>query len=271
MEYRLIALDMDGTVLTGKKTISSRTEAAICEALSKGKEVLFATGRCPSEMREYLQMFPDMKYALCLSGALVFDVKTNQPITEVTISKELAKQLVDLAEKLGVMVNVYAGADVFVEKRRRGNMEFFNCQCFASLYDSCAVWVDNIREVLELKGDQIYKVNFYCPDEQAYQKASRALSTMQVSFASGIPNNCEISPCGVNKGEGLKKLSEATEIPVEQMIAVGDEGNDIAMIRVAGLGIAMGNASDAVIEAADAMTADCDHDGVAEVIKHCLL
>ena len=271
MEYRLIALDMDGTVLTSKKVISPRNESSILEALSNGKEVLFATGRCPSEMTEYLRMFPDMKYALCLSGALIFDVKTNQPLSEMTISKELAEQLIDLAESLGVMVNIYAGADVFVEKRRRGNMEFFNCQCFASLYDSCAVWVDSIREVLELRGDQIYKVNFYCPDEKAYQKASHALRALPVSFASGIPNNCEISPCGVDKGEGLKKLSEATEIPIEQMIAVGDEGNDIAMIRMAGLGVAMGNASDAVIEAADAMTADCDHDGVAEVIHHCLL
>lgn len=55
------------------------------------------------------------------------------------------------------------------------------------------------------------------------------------------------------------------------MIAVGDEGNDLEMIRTAGLGVAMGNAADEVIAVADVMTADCDHDGVAEVIKHCLL
>lgn len=271
MGYQLLAVDMDGTVLTSEKAISPRTKAAMTDALAAGKEVLFATGRCPSEMEPYIRMFPDMKYAMCLSGALIFDVRTNRPLTEMTLSPQLTEQLIDLAEKLGVMVNIYAGPDVFVEKRRRGNMEYFNCQCFAALYDTCAVWVDSIREVLELRGEQIYKVNFYCPDEQTYQQAARGLQALPVSFASGIPNNCEISPCGVNKGEGLKKLSEATGIPISRMIAVGDEGNDLEMIRTAGLGVAMGNASDAVIEAADVMTADCDHDGVAEVILSCLL
>ena len=85
------------------------------------------------------------------------------------------------------------------------------------------------------------------------------------------PLNFEISPLGVNKGVGLKTLSLITGIPLSGMIAVGDEQNDLEMIRTAGLGVAMGNATDEVIAAADAMTADCDHDGVASVIEMCLL
>lgn len=271
MDYRLIALDMDGTVLTSKKVISPRTAAAIHEALAAGKEVLFATGRCPSEMTEYLQMFPEMKYAMCLSGALIFDVKTGQPLTATTISRDLAEQVLELTERLDAMANIYAGSDVFVEKRRHGNLDYFNCQCFAQLYDNCAVWVDDIRSVLNDRGDQIYKINLYCHDEENWKKAAELLKNLPLDYASGIPNNFEISPLGVNKGMGLEKLCEVTGISLSQTIAVGDEGNDLAMIRAAGLGVAMGNATDAVLEACDAMTADCDHDGVAEVIKHCLL
>ncbi len=271
MEYRLLALDMDGTVLTSKKVISPRTEAAIHEALAKGKEVLFATGRCPSEMTEYIQTFPEMNYVMCLSGALIFDVKSGQSLSAVTISRNLAEQVLDLAEQLDAMANIYAGSDVFVEKRRHGNLDYFNCQCFAELYDACAVWVDDIRSVLEERGDQIYKINLYCHDEQNWKKAAEILENLPLSYASGIPMNFEISPFGINKGEGLKTLCRVTGIPLAEMIAVGDEGNDLEMIKTAGLGVAMGNASDEVIEAADAMTADCDHDGVAEVIKHCLL
>ena len=271
MEYRLIALDMDGTVLNSKKNISPLTMNMMKQAMEQGKEVLFATGRCPSEMAEYIKAFPDMKYAMCLSGALIFDVKTGKSLSAVTISRDLAEQVLDQAEQLDAMVNIYAGSDVFVEKRRRGNMEYFNCQCFAALYDNCAVWVDDIREVLQERGDQIYKINLYCHDEQNWERAAEILKRMPLSYASGIPMNFEISPFGINKGVGLEMLSRVTGISLSEMIAVGDEGNDIEMIRAAGLGVAMGNATDAVIGAADAMTADCDHDGVAEVIKHCLL
>ena len=271
MEYRLIALDMDGTVLNSKKVISPRTEAAIHEALAQGKEVIFATGRCPAEMREYFAAFPEMNYAMCISGALILNIRTGEPLTDIPIPRDLVEKILKTAKELGVMTSVSAGPDVFVERRHRGNMAYFHCECFAALYEDCATWVEDACEVLKSRGDQVYKINYYCPDQATWQRAANILSGLPLSYASGIPMNFEISPQGVNKGVGLEILSRVTGILVSQMIAVGDEGNDLEMVRTAGLGVAMGNATDAVIEAADAMTADCDHDGVAEVIQHCLL
>lgn len=271
MEYQLMALDMDGTVLNSKKQISPRTKEAIRQALSAGKQVLFATGRCPAEIGPLFNEFPDMEYAMCISGALILNVKTGETLTDIPIPRAMVEKIMEEGKRLGVMMSVSAGHDVFVERQHRGNMAYFNCECFADLYDSCATWVDDVWEVLALRGDNVYKINYYCPDQNIWQQAADVLANLPLSYASGIPNNFEISPQGVNKGMGLKKLSEVTGIPVAQMIAVGDEGNDVEMIRTAGLGVAMGNATDEVIDAADAMTADCDHDGVAEVIKHCLL
>lgn len=268
---KLIALDMDGTVLTSEKVISPRTKAAMEKALEAGKEVLFATGRCPSEMTEHIRAFPSMNYAMCLSGALIFDVKSGQPLSAVTISRDLAEQVLNLADQLDAMVNIYAGPDVFVEKRRQGNMEYFNCQCFAALYDACAVWVDDIRSVLDLKEDQIYKINLYCHDQANWEKGGELLKDLPLNYASGIPMNFEISPHGVNKGMGLETLSRVTGIPLSEMIAVGDEGNDFEMVQTAGLGVAMGNAIERIKAIADEVTADCDHDGVAEVIERYLL
>lgn len=271
MEYRLLALDMDGTVLNSEKVISPRTADAIHKALNCGKEVLFATGRCPSEMKEHFEAFPEMKYAMCLSGALILDIQKGVALSDTTIPRPLAEKVLTEAEKLDAMVTVYAGPDVYVERCRKGNMDYFGCQCFASLYNVCAVWVDDIREALAVRGEQVYKINLYCHTRQDWQKAAEVLSGLPLSYASGIPNNYEISPQGVNKGVGLEQLCAVTGIPISQAIAVGDEENDLAMIRAAGLGVAMGNASDAVVEAADVMTADCDHDGVASVIEMCLL
>ncbi len=271
MEYRMLALDLDGTALTSAKVISPRTAEAIHQALEQGKEVLFASGRCPSEMQEYFDQFPDMHYAMSLSGAKIFDLRTGKTLAAVAFPRAVAEEVMTRAEGLDAMVTAYAGQDVYVERKRKGDLDYFNCQCFAPLYDSCAIWVDDIREVLELRGEEIHKLNIYCHVLDDWKQAARLLHDLPLEFASGIPGNLEISPEGINKGVGLKMLCDVTGIPLEQTIAVGDESNDLAMIRAAGLGVAMGNATDEVVEAADAMTADCDHDGVAEVIRHCLL
>lgn len=271
MDYRLIALDMDGTVLTSEKVISPRTAAAISGALDEGKEVLFATGRCPAEMREHFAAFPKMNYAMCLSGGLVLNIRTWEALADITISRELAERVLELAKGLDAMVSVYAGEDVFVERCRQGNMAYFGCQCFAALYDACAVWVDHIREAIEQRGDRVYKINLYCHDEENWRKAGELLKDLPLTYASGIPNNFEISPLGVDKGKGLERLCQVTGIPISQTVAVGDEGNDLAMIRAAGLGVAMGNATEGVKAAADGLTADCDHDGVAQVIEEYFL
>jgi len=271
MEYRLLAMDMDGTVLNSEKNISPRTDAAIRRALAQGKEVLFATGRCPAEVRRELEEYPDMSYVLCLSGALVLDVRRGKTLADITIPLPLAQQVLAVADGLDAMVTLYAGDDVFVEHKRKGHMEYFGCQCFAKLYDDCAVWVEDIREVLTTHGDRIHKANIFCHTVEDWGKADEGLKGLPLNYASGIPNNYEISPNGVNKGEGLRLLCEAMGISIEEAIAVGDEGNDVAMIRAAGLGVAMGNAPDWIKVEADYVTADCDHDGVAEVIEKFLL
>ena len=84
MSYRLLAMDMDGTVLNSEKIITPRTDRAIRQALAAGKEVLFATGRCPTEVRPYLQQYPEMRYALCLSGAVIFDVAAGRTLEDVS-------------------------------------------------------------------------------------------------------------------------------------------------------------------------------------------
>ena len=271
MEYRLLAMDMDGTVLNSEKKISPRTDSAIRKALAQGKEVLFATGRCPAEVRTDLKAFPEMNYVLCLSGALVLDLRSGETLADVTIPLPLAERILSIAEGLDAMVTLYAGDDVFVEHKRRGNMEYFGCQCFAKLYDDCAVWVENIRQVLDTHAERIHKANIFCHSVEEWRKADEALRGLPLNYASGIPNNYEISPQHVDKGVGLQRLCEATGIPIAQAIAVGDEGNDLAMIRAAGLGVAMGNAPEHIKAEADYVTADCDHDGVAEVIEKYLL
>lgn len=271
MNYRLLAMDMDGTVLSSEKIITPRTEQAIHRALAAGKEVLLATGRAPSEVREHLKKFPDMHYAICLAGATVVDLREKKDLSVVSFSRALAEKILSIGRSYDTFTAIYAGEDVFVERCHHGNMEYFGCQCFAKLYEQTAFWVDDIAQVMEERGDDVRKINFYFHSGEEYVRADEQLRPLPITYASGIPNNYEISPGGVDKGVGLTALCEKLNIPIAQAIAVGDEGNDLSMIRCAGLGVAMGNATDVVKAAAGAVTADCDHDGVAEVIERYLL
>ncbi|MBP3486740.1 MAG: HAD family phosphatase [Oscillospiraceae bacterium] len=271
MPYRLLAMDMDGTVLNSEKIVTPRTDRAIRQALAAGKEVLFATGRCLTEVRPYLEQYPEMRYALCLSGAVILDVAAGKTLADISLSPALTAQILDSARQVDAMVAIYAGDDVFVERSQRPRMGYFCCDCFAALYDRCAVYVDTLRQALDREGHRVHKINLYCHTAEDWRKAGELLGGLPVTCAQGIPNNFEISPRGVSKGEGLKQLCRAIGVPVEESIAVGDEGNDLTMVADAGLGVAMGNATAAVKAAAKVITADCDHDGVAEIIENYLL
>lgn len=268
--FRLLAMDMDGTVLNGEKRITPRTKRAIDTALSQGKTVAFATGRCPSEMREYLDQFPAMRYAMCLSGALIFDLHANKVLSETALAPALVEQVLSMAEGLDVMAVVYAGNEVYLERRRRGKLGHFWCECYTALYEVCGNWVENSIDTLSL-GESIRKINFFCHTAEDYTALQGRLSHLPVSLAQGSVNNCEVSPVGVDKGMGLELLCRAAGVPVEEAIAVGDSGNDMAMLRAAGLSVAMANATAEVKGLADVTVADCDHDGVAETIETYLL
>jgi hydroxymethylpyrimidine pyrophosphatase-like HAD family hydrolase len=93
MNYRLLALDMDGTALTSEKVISPKTREAIHGALDEGKHVFFATGRAPVEMEEHLRHFPDMRYVMYLSGAIVRDRVTGEDLHNVHIPIHIVEKI----------------------------------------------------------------------------------------------------------------------------------------------------------------------------------
>lgn len=268
-KYRLLAMDMDGTALNSEKQVSPRTKAAVEAALEAGKEVLFATGRCPAEVREYLALFPAMRYTVYLSGALVRDEKMGRALLDSPIPRPLAEQVLDVLAGVDAMATVFAGEDVHVERRGRDRLDYFNCACFGENFERHAVWMDDIRDALD-RGP-VYKINLYCHNRAAWQKAMERLSGLNVTCSQGVSNNVEVTLRGTGKGEGLAAVCAAAGVPLSEAVAVGDEANDLSMLRAAGLGVAMANATAEVREAAGARTGDCDHDGAAMVIEKYLL
>ena len=267
MNYQMLAVDMDGTVLNSKTEITPLTAEAIRRALEEGYEVLFSTGRNIVEVQEQLALFPEMRYVICCSGGVVKDLKNGTDLHHVTLDHDLAKRVIQAAEGMDVNIVYFIGDELYADVNVRGRMEHYNCQCFHNLYETCATWMEDPASMMETMPDRIRKINLFFHYHEEYLRMGEILDRMGINHPSGIPNNYEISPAGVSKAVGIQVLCDHLGLSVEQAIACGDEGNDREMILAAGLGVAMGNASEPIKAIADVVVADCDHDGVAEVIE----
>lgn len=267
MNYALLATDMDGTVVNTDNRISPRVVDAIHGALAQGYEVLFATGRCPAEVRPFLKQFPDMRYVICTNGTLVMDLKAGKPLYEVHLEPAVVEQVLDAVRGMDLTAIYYIGSDFYVENAARSRLAHYHCDCFRTLIEECATWVDSPYEEFRKRPGELRKINLFFHDPEEHRIAGERIAGLPVNFPSGVPLDYEICPAGITKGTGLQMLCKHLGLDVRQSIACGDEGNDLDMLKAAGLGVAVGNASAAVKAAADIVTADCAHDGVAEVIE----
>ena len=267
MEYRLMAVDMDGTLLNSKKEISPRTVEAIRKALDEGYEVVLSTGRSLSEVEQYLKLFPQMRYAILCSGAVVKDLRTGENLKMAAVEAEIARSVVEASRGMEVNILYFIGNGIYEAQSVRDKLEYYNCGMYRELHETCANWVEDPYAVMLERPEELVKLNFYLHDEEEYRILGERLDEMGVSHPSGSILNYEISAVGVSKAEGLQVLCDHLGISIRQAIACGDEENDFNMIQAAGLGVAMGNAIDAIKEIADVVVADCDHDGVAEAIE----
>ena len=154
MEYRLLALDMDGTVLNSKKEITPLTAEAIRRALEEGYEVLFSTGRNIVEVQEQLALFPEMRYVICCSGGVVKDLKNGTDLHHVTLDHDLAKRVIQAAEGMDVNIVYFIGDELYADVNVRGRMEHYNCQCFHNLYETCATWMEDPASMMETMPDR---------------------------------------------------------------------------------------------------------------------
>ena len=267
IKYQLLATDMDGTVVGTDNQISPRNAAAIHRALAEGYEVLFATGRCPAEVRPFLKQYPDMHYVLCTNGSLIVDLWTGEPLLSLVIDPQVVEQALDAVKDMDYTPGFYLGDEFYMDQAVRGKLDYYNCDCFHRLFEDCATWVEDPYEMFRQNPDCVRKVNLYFHDPEEHREAGKRFSALPMNYPSGIPYNYEICPPGISKGTGLQQLANLLGLSIRQCIACGDGGNDEAMVRAAGLGVAVDNAVESLKEAADVVVAACEEGGVAEAIE----
>lgn len=271
-KYKVIAFDMDGTLLNSEKEISENTLQAIQKAIHAGKEVILATGRGPTELTDYLDKLPGVRYLNGISGAFLYDLKESKLISSTMLSDKTVVELIRIAKRNDIMFHMLT-EESYVQTSHCRDMSRYHMGIYQDMFDRITIKQDDLEKFYQDHPFPVAKFNMY------HRSIKDRKNTKSVLEKSGLPvvwveaetTSLEVSAYGANKGTGLLKLCDHLHIKPEEVIAVGDSDNDLDILKVAGLAVAMGNSKKVVKDIADVIVTDCDHDGCAEAIEKYLL
>lgn len=271
MTYDLIAFDMDGTLLDSRKRVLSSSIEAIGQAAHAGKDIALCSGRCPVMVALYADELPHVRYAICDSGAVLFDLSANRVLSETNIEHELIGRVVEACAGEDAMPEAFSGRDFFCQSSQLGSMGHYQMGPYEGMYAATCTPVDSIRAVVLDPDTPFQKLGLHFTTTEARRRVRARLADLPLEVIDSETTSIELQAAGVDKAAGLLALAELLGIAPEATIAVGDADNDLAMVRSAGIGVAMGNANERVRAAANASVADNDHGGCAEAIHTYLL
>lgn len=268
MDIRLIAMDLDGTALQNDhQSVTLRLLAALEEAHRRGIAIAPVTGRQYKLLPGFLREHPAWEnLAVLCNGAQVRHLGTGETLFSLSIPSDALNMLLKLAAKYDLPVEFSVDSTLYLTERSVQLQKPWPNLAFHR--DTILVSNGRIVESLEpVCENNVEKVNLLCICENIREAVLRDLADIPVCAVWASGTSMEITHREASKGNGVRQLCRLLEIPMERVMALGDSGNDITMLREAGLGIAMGNAPDFVKAAADAVTESNGNDGAAIAIE----
>ncbi len=266
--YRLIALDMDGTVLNSQHQISAENKAAIQKARDNGVYVVLASGRPPEGLHQYLEelgMSTEHDYVLPYNGGQVRHIQTNDIIRAYALTKEDACGLAGIARDLNLNIHAFSKEHGLITP---SNNHYTDVE---AKLNNMPITVMNFEDLAD---DDIIQKVMFIDDESILSPAIEKMPAElyeQYTVVRSAPFFLEILHNKTNKGLGVASLAEHLGIQQSEVICMGDAGNDLHMLQYAGLGIAMENASEELKAHAQFITKSNDEHGVAHAIEQFVL
>jgi Cof subfamily protein (haloacid dehalogenase superfamily) len=260
LPYRLVATDLDGTLLSPEETVSARTRAAVATATAAGAVHIIVTGRSASWARPVFDQIGYTGLAVCSQGAQVYDAGAHKLLTSMTLDRQVgALALEKLTAELG-RLSAAAGQD--------GLDGSVLAQPDYKVHNS-ALPVRRVTTTEELLAAPIAKLYIQHPEltEDQLAEAARQVIGSLVSVTVAGPEIVELLPLGLTKATGLAIAARRLGLTKADTIAFGDMPNDLPMFRWAGHGVAMANAHPELLAVADEVTASNADDGVAVVLE----
>ena len=270
MNCKLLAFDLDGTLLRNDKSVSHETIAALKAAHEAGILIVPTTGRIYSGLPEQVAELPFLDYCIFGNGAGVYDVQNSRVISSIPLEAEKVLKIIKRFHPPEAIYGVYQNNEGFMPAAMRDMLEDYLIGDFFPVYlRKMYQPVPSLEEHFEQDGANIQKFNVYFRNEELKKAALEKMPGLfpDCAATTSLPTLIEFTNKDAHKGGALKLLCREIGIDIADTIAFGDGGNDFTLIREAGLGVAMENALPELKKIADYITLTNEEHGVAHVIN----
>ena len=267
MEYKLIAMDLDGTLNNDQKIITEKTKAVLMAAQKRGIRLALASAR-PSpglfKERDILHLQDHQGILMSYNGGRIVDAQTGKVLFETSMDLEETKAVLRQLESLPVTPILDDGSQFYVTSKDGYKVDYecknnnMVCTEVGNLADFLTF--APVKILMSVQPEELLKV----------QKQIAGFLPESLTVVQTAPFYLEVIPKVINKGQGIRDICAVLGIDPAQVISFGDAANDIPMLEAAGMGVAMGNAQEAVKAAADMVTLSNNEDGIAAALEKLL-
>ena len=275
MAYKLVCIDVDGTLLNSKHKITNRTKAILRQAHQQGIHIVISTGRMYTDAQYFSNLIGVKSPVIASNGAFIKEKDNDQVIFKDVLGLELSLQLLSLFQKHHVKP-YFCTPDKFYY----GNVLFKLFYIVTKLLGKRSNSIDmgyvfswqKWQEVIHKEQGNMVKCEIIYRDIASVDELRQELQNIeQLEIVNSSKHNIEITRKGVSKGKAVAMLAAHYNLKREEILTIGDSENDVSMIEYAGLGIAMENALESVKQKADYITDSNDNEGVANAINRFVL
>ncbi|MBP3040716.1 sugar-phosphatase [Bacillaceae bacterium Marseille-Q3522] len=267
--YKLIAIDMDGTLLNDQQEVTTEVMETLHAARAIGVKIVLCSGRPIGGIRRYLkelQLTEEGDYVIAFNGALVQNAHTNEVVSEISLEYDDLVDLYKLSLELNTPMHFFDATEVYTPNR-----DISKYTVLESYLTHVPLHFRNVEEMP--KDMMIPKVMYIDDPEKLVHTIASIPATVREKYTMvrSSPYFFEILHPKVGKGNAVKQLAEYLGIKQEEVMSIGDNGNDLSMIAYAGCGVAMANAIPEVKEIANFHTLSNNNNGVAHAIRELVL
>ena len=284
--YKLVAIDLDGTMLNQYGIITEKTKKAISKAQEKGVEVMIASGRAITSVKRFSKEINSNKYFISGNGAITYDIKNNEILYENILSKTKALKIIKICEENSIYYNVYTENGIIAKNLSYNTLYYYKDNLTKPDENRTHInIVENVYDYFEQREEKILKIMICDEHKTVFNSIVRKLkelSEIEVLEVSHMSRKIikqgtdeialeyfytEVSAKDVDKWNALEEIIGLMNISKEEVVTIGDNANDLKMITNAGLGVAMGESAPYVKQSADIIAPTNDEDGVAIILN----
>ncbi len=288
--YKLVAIDLDGTMLNSYGMVTENTKQVIKNTINKGTEVIIASGRPIDSIKTIAKEIGSENYFIAGNGALIYDIKKDEIIYEKFMNKQKVLEIIKICEENSISYNIYTEKTIIAKGLKYNVLYYYkeNLKKEENKKTNITIVEDVYEYIKNLENEKFLKITVCDETKSVFNSIIRKLRTVEdidvldvlhmsrkmiKQGTEDVPIEyyyTEISLKDVDKWKAIEYLANKMNISKDEIIAIGDNINDKEMIENAKVGIAMGQSTPVITEIADFVTLNNNEDGVAKALeKYC--